>query len=67
MKNYRTGYYNSPFFPRWSMEKWQAQNRPPAIELLRNYTVESLARLSAPADHDDFIARGELFIHKLNL
>lgn len=67
MKNYRTGYYNSPFFPRWSMEKWQAQNRPPAIELLRNYTVESLARLSAPADHDDFMARGELFIHKLNL
>ncbi|MBN1537052.1 MAG: trimethylamine methyltransferase family protein [Anaerolineales bacterium] len=66
MKNYRTAYYTSPFFPRWSMEKWQAQNRPPAVELLRKYTVELLSQLSTPADHDDFMARGESFIRSTN-
>ncbi len=66
MKNFRTAYYTSPFFPRWSMEKWQAQNRPPAIDLLRKYTVDFMTRLTPPADHDDFLAKGEKFIGRYN-
>ncbi len=66
MKHYRNAYYTSPFFPRWSMEKWQAQNRPPAIDLLRKYTVELMTQLTTPADHDDFLALGESFIRRYN-
>jgi len=66
MKHYRDAYYTSPFFPRWSMEKWQAQNRPPAINLLREYTVDLLSHLPAPEDHADFMARGESFIRRIN-
>lgn len=66
MKHYRDAYYTSPFFPRWSMEKWQAQNRPPAINLLREYTVDLLSHLPAPEDHADFMTRGESFIRRIN-
>ncbi|NMC13045.1 MAG: hypothetical protein GYA34_09190 [Chloroflexi bacterium] len=66
MKLYRDAYYTSPFFPRWSMEKWQAQNRPPAINLLREYTLDFMSHLPAPEDHADFMARGESFIRRTN-
>lgn len=65
LKHYRNAYYTSPCFPRWSMEKWQAQNRPPAIDLLRKYTIEYIAQLNALPDHDDLMGRGESFIGRI--
>ncbi len=28
VKNYKSGYYNSPIYPRWSMERWQTEGQP---------------------------------------
>ena len=65
ISNFRKAYYSSPIFPRWSMEKWQAEGRPPAMDILRKYTLELLATLEAPYDHEELIARGENFIKKM--
>lgn len=62
LREYRNAYYQSPIFPRLSLEKWQAQGRPSAIDLLRNYTQELLADLPIPQDHDELLERGEAFI-----
>jgi len=60
---YRSAYYTSPIFQRWSLEKWQAQGCPRAIDLLRQYTCQLLEGLPVPEDHDGLLARGEAFIH----
>lgn len=62
---FRNAYYTSPIFPRWSMEKWQAEGRPPAIQLLRDYTCRLLSDLPAPDDHAEVLVRGERLIRKL--
>jgi len=67
LKHYRDAYYSSPFFPRWSMEKWEAQGRPQAVGLLRRHTRQLLGRLNAPEDHADIVARGEAFIESSEL
>jgi trimethylamine--corrinoid protein Co-methyltransferase len=59
---YRSAYYSSPIFPRWSLEKWQEQGRPQAIDLLRSYTRQLMAKLDAPEDHAHLMAQGEAFI-----
>ena len=59
---FREAYYDSPIFPRLSLERWQAQDCPQAVELLRNYTRQLIADLVAPEDHADLAARGEAFI-----
>jgi trimethylamine--corrinoid protein Co-methyltransferase len=63
--HFRTAYYTSPIFPRYSLEKWQAEGRPPAIDLLRQHTRQLLAELQAPEDHDELMARGEAFIQRI--
>ncbi|MEW5872619.1 MAG: trimethylamine methyltransferase family protein [Chloroflexota bacterium] len=62
LANFRQAYYSSPIFPRWSLEKWQAQGSPAAIQVLREYTRQVLQSLPIPEDHSDLIARGEAFI-----
>jgi trimethylamine--corrinoid protein Co-methyltransferase len=64
LKKYRTAYYNSPIFPRWSMEKWIEQGQPKAIDRLRQYTHHVLSELDAPEDHDELIREGEAFIKR---
>lgn len=61
---FRDAYYNSPIFPRLTLEKWQAQGGAKAVELLRKYTRELIDGLTAPEDHDELIARGEAFINR---
>jgi trimethylamine--corrinoid protein Co-methyltransferase len=65
LRHFRTAYYTSPIFPRYSMEKWQANGRPPAINQLREHTRQLLAELQAPADHDELMRRGEAFIKSI--
>jgi trimethylamine--corrinoid protein Co-methyltransferase len=58
----RQGYYRSPFLSRWSLEKWQAQGCPPAMQLLREHTRRLLDDLPAPPDYAELMQRGEAFI-----
>jgi trimethylamine:corrinoid methyltransferase-like protein len=64
-KLYRQAYYSSPIFERWSLEKWAAEGRPAAIQILREYTRQVLSELQAPEDHPELIAKGEAFIQAL--
>jgi trimethylamine--corrinoid protein Co-methyltransferase len=65
LKLYRSAYYTNPIFPRWSLEKWQEQGRPQAIDLLRSHTCQVMAELRAPEDHAALMAQGEAFIRSL--
>lgn len=65
LKNYKTGYYNSRVYPRWSMEKWQAEGEPGIGRILREKTQALLADAPAPDDHDDLLGRGEALISRL--
>jgi trimethylamine--corrinoid protein Co-methyltransferase len=61
---FRNAYYPSPIFPRWSLEKWVANGHPPAIQLLRQYTLHLLDTLHPPEDHAELIGRGEEYIKR---
>jgi trimethylamine--corrinoid protein Co-methyltransferase len=63
LATYRSATYQSGFFDNLSLEAWQAQGCPRAIDRLRRYTRELLDGLDAPDDHDDLLARGQTFIH----
>ena len=66
LKNYKKGYYVSEVYPRWSMERWQAEGRPAARQILREKTREMMANLSAPDDYEETVKKGEEFIQRLN-
>ncbi len=59
---YRSAYYTSPVYTRFSMEKWQAIGQPSADRVLREYTHQLLQELTPPTDQADLLARGEAFI-----
>ena len=65
IKNYKAGYYGSPIYPRWNMEKWQAAGQPEARQVLREKTQALLQELSAPDDYDVLIGKGEEYIKSL--
>jgi trimethylamine--corrinoid protein Co-methyltransferase len=67
LENFRQAYYQSPIFPRLSLEKWQAQARPAAIDLLRKYTLRLLENLPVPDDSAELTAHGEAFIKSLRV
>jgi len=64
-RNYKTGYYKSPLYPRWNMEKWQAAGQPEARQLLREKTQELLLDVPAPEDYEVLIGKGEEYIKSL--
>ncbi|MCX6065586.1 MAG: 1-acyl-sn-glycerol-3-phosphate acyltransferase, partial [Chloroflexi bacterium] len=66
-QNYKPGYYVSPIFPHFSMEKWQAAAQPSAAQALQEYTVQLMEAAPAPADHDELIRKGEAYIASLPL
>ncbi len=63
-QNFRSAYYTSSLFPRISLEKWEEQGRPQAIQLLKNETLRHLSESKPPEDHDMIVALGEEFIRK---
>jgi len=65
LSNYKTGYYKSPLYPRWNMEKWQAEGQPEARQLLREKTRALMEGLSPPDDCDVLIGKGEEFLNAL--
>jgi trimethylamine--corrinoid protein Co-methyltransferase len=62
LKNYKSGYYVSRVYPRYSMEAWQKAGEPPARQILREKTREMLATAPVPEDHNELIMKGEEFI-----
>jgi trimethylamine:corrinoid methyltransferase-like protein len=64
LRNYKTGYYVSGVYPRYSMEKWMDAGSPPARQVLRQKTQDLMASASAPDDFEEFIGKGEEFIRK---
>lgn len=62
LKNYKKGYYVSDVYPRWPMERWQAEGRPKARQILREKTRGLLADLTALDDYEELVGRGEEFI-----
>jgi trimethylamine---corrinoid protein Co-methyltransferase len=62
LKKYKNGYYVSPIFPRWSMEKWIEAGQPHVQKRLREYGMDFLRNLPVPEDHDELISKGEEFI-----
>lgn len=65
IKNFKKGYYSSPVYPRWSMEKWQAEGQPAARQILREKTQAMIQTLSAPDDYAELIGRGNELIKAL--
>ncbi len=65
LRKYKDGYYVSPIFPRWSMEKWIEAGQPHAQEWLGKYSIEFLKDLPAPEDHEELMRKGEEFIEKV--
>ena len=66
LKHFRQAYFESAIFPRLSLEKWEARNRPQAEQLLREHTQQLLEDCRPPDDHDELIARGEAFINRIH-
>ncbi|HLO14766.1 MAG TPA: trimethylamine methyltransferase family protein [Anaerolineales bacterium] len=62
LKKYKNGYYVSPIFPRWSMEKWIEAGQPHVQTKLSQYAVEFLRDLPAPEDHEELMRKGQEFI-----
>lgn len=61
-RQYKTGYYQSPIWPHWSLEKWQSEAMPDAKQLLRQRTAALLESAPAPDDRDELMHKGEDFI-----
>ncbi|MFZ5808711.1 MAG: trimethylamine methyltransferase family protein [Chloroflexota bacterium] len=61
-QRYRKAYYTSPIFPRWSMEKWLAEGRPRADQVLRKRTLDLLATVKPPPDGSALTEKGERWI-----
>lgn len=66
LKGYRSGYYTSPLYPHWSLEKWQAQGQPSSHQVLREKTRDLIASLPEPEDYRELMAKGEAFIRDLS-
>src|SRR5688572_7904510 len=64
LKRYKNGYYVSPIFPRWSMEKWIEAGQPHVQKKLSDYAVEFMKDMPVPEDHEDLMRKGEEFIEK---
>ncbi len=64
-KNYKDGYFTSEIYPRWSMERWQAEGQPEARQVLSEKTQSMLTDLSAPEDYEDLIGKGSEFIQNM--
>jgi trimethylamine--corrinoid protein Co-methyltransferase len=67
LKNYKTGYYVSEVYPRWTMEKWQAEGQPAARQVLRKKTQALLANQVPPDDYEELAGRGDEFIVSLTV
>lgn len=64
LRHFRKMAFQSPVFPRLSLEAWQERGSPRAEDVLRKHTLELMAAHPAPPDQPDLLARGEAFIRR---
>lgn len=64
LRHFREAAFNSPVFPRLTLEAWQAAGQPRAEDVLRRHTVALLASHAAPPDHGELLERGEAWIKR---
>jgi trimethylamine--corrinoid protein Co-methyltransferase len=64
LRHFREASAGGRLWPRLSLERWQEAGAPRADTLLRQRTVELLASLQPPADHDELMVQGEEFISR---
>jgi len=64
LQNFRSAAFDSPVFPRLSLEAWQEGGSPRAEDILRQHTVALMDSHPAPPDHADLLARGEKLIRR---
>jgi trimethylamine--corrinoid protein Co-methyltransferase len=67
LRHFREAAFNSPVFPRLSLEAWQAAGQPRAEDVLRRHTAALMASHPAPPDHGELLARGEAWIKRLRV
>jgi trimethylamine---corrinoid protein Co-methyltransferase len=65
LKMMRSAYHESSFFPKLTLEEWQARSRPKADALLREHTARLIHELPAPEDHKTLLDRGTAFIRSV--
>jgi len=62
---FRSAYHTSSIFPRWSLEKWQEDDRPKAEQFLRDKAARLIEEHQPPEDHDELLGRGDEFIRRM--
>jgi trimethylamine--corrinoid protein Co-methyltransferase len=66
LKHYKTGYYISPLYPRWNMEKWRKAGQPDTKRILREKTQSLMEVKSTPEDSVSLLRKGEEYIKSLS-
>jgi trimethylamine--corrinoid protein Co-methyltransferase len=66
LKLHRQAYHESKIFARLTLEEWQEQGCPQAVDRLRQATCQLLDELSPPEDHADLMGRGEEFVQRVS-
>ena len=64
LRHFRDADTESRVWPRVGLERWQGAGAPRADALLRQRTVDLLASLQPPADHDELIDKGRGVIYR---
>lgn len=64
LRLFRTAYHHSRFFPKLTLEEWQARGCPRAEDLLRRYTAQLLDTSPPAEDHDELLARGSAYLRE---
>ena len=62
LERMHSAHFQSEIFPSLTLDDWQAQNRPQAQKLLRDYTQQLIDGLQPAPGRDDLIARGTALI-----
>jgi trimethylamine--corrinoid protein Co-methyltransferase len=62
LAGFRSAYFQSRFFKNLSLEAWEAQGRPSAIERLREHARHLLDERQGPEDSARILAQGKAFI-----
>ena len=64
-KHFRQMPYESPIWPSMTLDQWEAKGSVTADAALRKHVLQVIDGLAPPADHDEMMDRGNLFIDAL--
>jgi len=61
-RRFRDFRFESPVWPEYTLDQWQANQCPRAGEILREYSRQLQETAMPPEDHDDLMEKGKRFI-----